>query len=132
MNTRFAPASLRIRYVPVEGTMLIDPDTARNLELVGNLTQKKSNYSLFGFFVLLDHECKYLFFIPHRVLNHTYTPMASRLLRANILSPITSELPSFFYLPYLSDKSCLVHSSIDARLDVVEGKKLLVIPNFPC
>ncbi|KAF9482407.1 hypothetical protein BDN70DRAFT_853443 [Pholiota conissans] len=84
MNTRFAAGSLRIRYVPVEGTMMIDPDSARNLELVGNMTSKKSSHSLFG------------------ILNHTYTPMASRLLRVNILSPIT------------------VQSSIDARLDVVE------------
>ncbi|KAF8972583.1 muts domain V-domain-containing protein [Flammula alnicola] len=84
LNTRFAAGSLRIRYVPVEGTMMIDPDTARNLELVGNMTYKKSSHSLFG------------------ILNHTYTPMASRLLRVNILSPLT------------------VQSSIDARLDVAE------------
>ncbi|KDR68697.1 hypothetical protein GALMADRAFT_146051 [Galerina marginata CBS 339.88] len=84
LNTRFAAASLRIRYIPVEGTMMIDPDTARNLELVGNMTYKKSTHSLFG------------------ILNYTFTPMASRLLRVNILSPIT------------------VQSSINARLDVVE------------
>ncbi|KNZ82138.1 MutS like protein [Termitomyces sp. J132] len=84
MNTRFATGSLRIRYVPVEGTMMIDPDTARNLELVENMTYRKSAHSLFG------------------VLNHTYTAMASRLLRVNLLSPIT------------------VQTSIDARLDVVE------------
>jgi len=48
LNTRFASGSLRIRYVPVEGTMLIDPDTARNLELVGNMAYKKSVHSLFG------------------------------------------------------------------------------------
>ncbi|KAF8885255.1 DNA mismatch repair protein MutS [Gymnopilus junonius] len=84
LNTRFAAASLRIRYIPVDGTMMIDPDTARNLELVGNMTHKKSIHSLFG------------------VLNHTYTPMASRLLRINILSPLT------------------VQGSIEARLDVVE------------
>jgi DNA mismatch repair protein MSH4 len=48
MNTRFAAGSLRIRYVPVEGTMMIDPDSARNLELVGNMTSKKSSHSLFG------------------------------------------------------------------------------------
>ncbi|KAJ7271034.1 muts domain V-domain-containing protein [Mycena rebaudengoi] len=84
LNTRFASASLRIRYVPVEGTMMIDPDTARNLELVGNMSFKKSSHSLFG------------------TVNHTFTAMASRLLRVNILSPITSQ------------------SSIDARLDVVE------------
>ncbi|KAJ6554549.1 muts domain V-domain-containing protein [Mycena capillaripes] len=84
LNTRFASGSLRIRYIPVEGTMMIDPDTARNLELVGNMSHKKSSHSLFG------------------TLNHTYTTMASRLLRVNILSPITAQ------------------NTIDARLDVVE------------
>lgn len=48
LNTRFAAASLRIQYVPVEGTMMVDPDTARNLELVGNMSYKKSTHSLFG------------------------------------------------------------------------------------
>ncbi|KAJ7756277.1 muts domain V-domain-containing protein [Mycena metata] len=84
LNTRFASGSLRIRYVPVEGTMMIDPDTARNLELVGNMSHKKSTHSLFG------------------TVNHTFTAMAARLLRVNILSPITSQ------------------NTIDARLDVVE------------
>ncbi|KAK7055436.1 muts 4 [Favolaschia claudopus] len=84
LNTRFASGSLRIRYVPVEGTMMIDPDSARNLELVGNMSYKKSTHSLFG------------------TLNHTYTAMAARLLRVNILSPITAQ------------------TTIDARLDVVE------------
>ncbi|KAL0068031.1 MutS protein msh4 [Marasmius tenuissimus] len=84
LNTRFASASLRIRYVPVDGTMMIDPESAKNLELVGNMAFKKSTHSLFG------------------ALNHTYTPMASRLLRVNILSPLT------------------VQTSINARLDVVE------------
>ncbi|PPQ98977.1 hypothetical protein CVT24_003473 [Panaeolus cyanescens] len=84
MNTRFSAGSLRIKYAPVDGTMMIDPDTARNLELTGNMTHKKSHHSLFG------------------VLNHTFTPMAARLLRVNILSPITA------------------YDSIEARLDVVE------------
>ncbi|KDQ55011.1 hypothetical protein JAAARDRAFT_181849 [Jaapia argillacea MUCL 33604] len=84
LNIRYTAYSLRIRYVPVEGTMMIDPDTARNLELVGNMTHKKSSHSVFG------------------LLNHTYTAMASRLLRVNILSPVT------------------VLSAIDARLDAVE------------
>lgn len=53
MNTRFAAGSLRIKYIPVEGTMMIDPDTARNLELVGNMTSKKSSHSLFGLVDLL-------------------------------------------------------------------------------
>ncbi|KAI0317904.1 muts domain V-domain-containing protein [Amylostereum chailletii] len=84
LNTRFAPASLRIRFAALEGTMMIDPETVRNLELVGNMTYKKSPHSLFG------------------VLNHTYTAMASRLLRGNIIAPITAQ------------------AAIDARLDVVE------------
>ncbi|EIW86225.1 hypothetical protein CONPUDRAFT_45677 [Coniophora puteana RWD-64-598 SS2] len=84
MNTRFAASSVRIRYVPTEGTMMIDPETARNLELVNNITYKKSSHSLFG------------------VMNHTYTPMAARLLRATILAPIT------------------VEASLESRLDAVE------------
>ncbi|KIO30888.1 hypothetical protein M407DRAFT_221987 [Tulasnella calospora MUT 4182] len=84
LNVVFASQSLRIRYRAVEGTMMIDTDTARNLELVGNRLSKKSRHSLFG------------------LLNHCFTPMATRLLRVNILAPIT------------------VQSSIDARLDAVE------------
>lgn len=49
MNIRFSAVSLRIRYVQTEGTMMIDPETARNLELVGNMTSKRSSHSLFGF-----------------------------------------------------------------------------------
>jgi len=29
--------------------MMVDPDTARNLELVGNMMLKKSSHSLFGY-----------------------------------------------------------------------------------
>ncbi|KAK0197948.1 muts domain V-domain-containing protein, partial [Armillaria mellea] len=74
LNTRFAAGSLLIRYVPVDGTMMIDPETIRNLELVGNMANKKSPHSLFG------------------TVNHTFTSMASRLLRVNLLSPITGTL----------------------------------------
>ncbi|KAI1790487.1 muts domain V-domain-containing protein, partial [Ganoderma leucocontextum] len=84
LNMRFAASSLLIRYTQVEGTMMIDPDTARNLELVGNMSVRKSAHSLFG------------------LLNHTYTAMGARLLRVNILAPIT------------------VKSALEARLDVVE------------
>ncbi|KAF9221300.1 hypothetical protein BS17DRAFT_845606 [Gyrodon lividus] len=90
LNTRFAACSLRIRYASVEGTMMIDPETAKNLELVNNVTHKKSSHSLFG------HVPSYL------VLNYTYTAMASRLLRTNILAPLTAE------------------DAINARLDAVE------------
>ncbi|KAL7285904.1 hypothetical protein ACG7TL_001015 [Trametes sanguinea] len=84
LNTRFAASSLLIRYLQVEGTMLVDSDSARNLELVGNMSARRSAHSLFG------------------LLNHTYTPMGARLLRVNILAPIT------------------VKAALEARLDVVE------------
>lgn len=84
LNTRFAGRSLRIRYVSGEGMLMIDLETARNLELVSNIVHKKSTHSLFG------------------VLNHTYTAMAARLLRANLLAPMIGE------------------DAINARLDVVE------------
>jgi DNA mismatch repair protein MSH4 len=41
--------SIRICYIPVEGTMVIDPDTVRNLELINSQTRKKSKPSLFGY-----------------------------------------------------------------------------------
>ncbi|KAF5385565.1 hypothetical protein D9757_006793 [Collybiopsis confluens] len=65
-NTRFSAGSLRIRYSPVDGTMMIDPESARNLELVANMSHRKSYHSVFG------------------ILNHTYTAMAARLLRSSI------------------------------------------------
>lgn len=84
LNTRFAAHSLQIKYTPTDGTMMIDPETAKNLELVGNATFKRSHYSLFG------------------TLNHTHTAMASRLLRSNILAPITAQ------------------TAIESRLDLVD------------
>jgi DNA mismatch repair protein MSH4 len=48
LNTRYASGSLRIHYAPIEGTMLIDSDSSRNLELVANMSHKKSPQSLFG------------------------------------------------------------------------------------
>jgi hypothetical protein len=48
LNTQFATGSLRIRYVPIDGTMMIDPETVRNLEIVGNIGNAKSTHSLFG------------------------------------------------------------------------------------
>lgn len=83
LNVRFASGSLRIRYRAVDGTMMIDPETVKNLELVKNITSRKSNHTLFG------------------TLNFTFTAMGLRLLRVNILSPITH------------------HQAVEARLDVV-------------
>jgi DNA mismatch repair protein MSH4 len=52
LNTQFASASLRIRFVPVEGTMMIDPETVRNLEIVDNMGNARSHHSLFGYEIL--------------------------------------------------------------------------------
>ena len=67
---------------------MIDSETAKNLELVGNMTKKRSSHSLFG-----HVECYSFshadFDLVHSTLNYTYTAMASRLLRVNLLAPIT-------------------------------------------
>lgn len=53
--------------------MMADLSTIRSLELVQNLTNSKSKDCLFG------------------LLNATLTPMGDRLLRSNILQPLTNE-----------------------------------------
>ncbi|KAH9982044.1 muts domain V-domain-containing protein [Lactifluus volemus] len=98
LNTQFAAGSLRIRFVPVEGTMMIDPETARNLEIVENMGNAKSPHSLFGYkFLSLAEEYSF----PLSVLNHCSTAMGKRLLRATLSAPIT------------------VGAALEARLDVV-------------
>ncbi|KZS90242.1 hypothetical protein SISNIDRAFT_551573 [Sistotremastrum niveocremeum HHB9708] len=84
LNTRYSFRSLKIKYAPVDGTMLIDSETARNLELVANITHRKSTHTLLG------------------ILNKTFTPMGTRLLRMNLLAPHSS------------------HSHIEERLDAVD------------
>ena len=51
--------------------MMIDISTIQSLELIQNLEKPKSNDCLFG------------------LLNETLTPMGSRVLRSNILQPLT-------------------------------------------
>ena len=67
----FALHSLRMRYEPSEGSMMIDVSTIYSLELVQNLRDAKSRHCLFG------------------LLNETLTPMGARLLRNNVLQPLT-------------------------------------------
>ncbi|KAJ3129702.1 MutS protein msh4 [Nowakowskiella sp. JEL0407] len=71
LNMLFCNHSLRIRFETDDGIMLIDYVTAKNLELIANLNDSKSNHSLYG------------------IINHTQTAMGSRLLRTNILQPIS-------------------------------------------
>ncbi|KAI9651966.1 MAG: MutS protein msh4 [Alyxoria varia] len=63
--------TLRIKYEPSEGSMMIDVSTILSLELIQNLRNAKSRDCLFG------------------LLNETQTPMGARLLRNNILQPLT-------------------------------------------
>ena len=62
-----------MKYEPSEGSMMIDLSTIHTMELIQNLQNAKSKDCLFG------------------LLNHTLTPMGSRLLRSNILQPLTEE-----------------------------------------
>lgn len=64
---------MRIKYEPSEGSMMIDLSTIHSLELIQNLQNAKSKDCLFG------------------LLNHTLTPMGARLLRSNILQPLTDK-----------------------------------------
>ncbi len=72
MAKMFPMRSLRIKYEPSEGAMMIDLSTMHSLELVQNLHNAKSKACLFG------------------LLNETLTPMGGRLLRSNILQPLTN------------------------------------------
>ena len=63
--------SMRIKYEPSEGSMMIDLSSIHSLELIQNLKLARSKDCLFG------------------LLNQTLTPMGSRLLRGNILQPLT-------------------------------------------
>ncbi|KAJ9645092.1 MutS protein msh4 [Coniosporium tulheliwenetii] len=71
LSKTFPFHSLRIKYEPSEGSMMIDASTIRSLELIQNLQNPKSRDCLFG------------------LLNETLTPMGARLLRSNILQPLT-------------------------------------------
>ncbi|KFA76066.1 hypothetical protein S40288_00279 [Stachybotrys chartarum IBT 40288] len=72
-NIRFSPHSLRVRYQPSEDTMMIDISAIQSLEIMQNSRTAKSKDCLFG------------------LLNHTATPMGSRMLRSNMLQPPTRE-----------------------------------------
>ncbi|KAL9107100.1 MAG: hypothetical protein Q9227_007966 [Pyrenula ochraceoflavens] len=71
LEVTFSYESLRIRFEPSEGSMMIDLSTIASLELIQNLENPKSKDCLFG------------------LLNETLTPMGARMLRSNILQPST-------------------------------------------
>lgn len=69
-NITFQQHSINFRVQPVNGTMMIDSITARNLELISNLVEKKNTRCLLGY------------------MNHCQTAMGYRLLRTTILQPL--------------------------------------------
>lgn len=71
LSVTFSPHTMRLKCEPAEGTMMIDIFTLRSLELIQNIRESKSTACLYG------------------LLNKTYTPMGSRLLRSNIMQPLT-------------------------------------------
>lgn len=73
LSLTFACHSLRIKYQPSEGSMMIDLSTIQSLELIQNITNVKSKDCLFG------------------LINETLTPMGCRILRSNIVQPSTNE-----------------------------------------
>jgi DNA mismatch repair protein MSH4 len=72
MGKTFQFHSLRVKYEPPESSMIIDISTICSLELIQNLQIPKSRHCLYG------------------LLNETFTPMGGRMLRSNILQPLTS------------------------------------------
>ncbi|KAK0551642.1 MutS protein msh4 [Tilletia horrida] len=70
-NTSFRPSSLMIEYRCPEGVLFIGADTVRALELLENNLNRKSKQCMFG------------------LMNFCATPMAERLLRMNLLQPLT-------------------------------------------
>ncbi|XP_046376598.2 mutS protein homolog 4-like isoform X1 [Haliotis rufescens] len=68
-NIMYAPASVKVIFKGSEQTTMIDASTAKNLELLQNRRDPKSEHTLYG------------------VLNHTKTHGGARMLRSNILQP---------------------------------------------
>ncbi|KAI8604094.1 DNA mismatch repair protein Msh4 [Dissophora ornata] len=72
-NATFLNHSVQFKYQICQGSMVLDCATAKNLELTVNLSSQNEKETLFG------------------ILNETMTPMGARLLRSNILQPLTDE-----------------------------------------
>ena len=106
----FPARSLRMKYEPPEGSMMIDLSSIRSLELVQNLHQAKSRDCLFG------------------LLNETLTPMGGRLLRSNILQPLTDADTlnrRYDAVEEMSTKEQMFFSVRDALKPVLDADKML-------
>jgi hypothetical protein len=94
LNTQFANGSLRIRYLPVDGTMMIDPETVRNLEIVGNMGNAKSPHSLFGCGLLQYLTHRHAFTLPQRPESLLYRHGKATLTR-KLASPSDRHILAF-------------------------------------
>ncbi|TAQ88758.1 hypothetical protein B7494_g2910 [Chlorociboria aeruginascens] len=112
--------SLRVKFQPSEGSMMIDLSTIHSLELIQNIQDAKSNQCLFG------------------IMNETSTPMGSRLLRSNILQPSTQ--PDVLTQRYdavqeFTEKEDMFVQTRQALTPFLDVEKLLtsliIIPSFP-
>jgi DNA mismatch repair ATPase MutS len=111
MNVSYAGGSLHFKFQSNEGTLFIDSASAKALELTDSAVGQSPACSLLRYVLVCilesasDH-CVDLwsqrvfpahfmtFFMCTRgsVLDHTWTPMGSRLLRVTLLAPITCEI----------------------------------------
>ncbi|CZT09929.1 related to MSH4-meiosis-specific protein [Rhynchosporium graminicola] len=117
----FAFRSLRVKFQPSEGTMMIDLATIQSLELIQNLQNAKSKACLYG------------------IMNHTVTPMGARLLRSNILQPSTQEgvlLQRYDAVEELSTKEDMFHQIREGSIRPIQDiekllSSLIIIPTVP-
>ncbi|KAK3197092.1 hypothetical protein GRF29_1536g554834 [Pseudopithomyces chartarum] len=108
--------SLRMKYEPSEGSMMIDVSTIYSLELVQNLHDPKSKHCLFG------------------LLNETHTPMGSRLLRSNVLQPLTDVdtlNKRYDAVNELQTKEDLFYSTRTALKNFLDADRLIIVPTKP-
>ncbi|KAK4963762.1 hypothetical protein LTR28_004429 [Elasticomyces elasticus] len=120
LSKTFPLHALRIKYEPSEGSMMIDVSTICSLELIQNLQSPKSRDCLFG------------------LLNETLTPMGSRLLRSNILQPLTdpetldTRYDALEELAIKEDMFFATRQALKASLDVDRIlTQLIIIPTQP-
>ncbi|KZF26841.1 hypothetical protein L228DRAFT_279991 [Xylona heveae TC161] len=109
-SVTFPSHSLRVRYEPSEGSMMIDRLTVQALELTQNLQSAKSKHSLFG------------------ILNSTMTPMGARLLKNNILQPLIDEQTiqaRYEAVAELTSKEQMLHTARQALKVLPDGDRLL-------
>ena len=110
LGKKFQSNSLRVKYEPSEGTMMIDVATICALELIQNLQNSKSELCLYG------------------LLNKTLTPMGARLLRGNILQPSTNAeviTKRYDVVEELSTKEELFYGVRQALKTFPDAEKLL-------